>query len=225
MKKILFILLIAGLGLASVAKADNDLKKRKPYSYKPADGEKCFDENTHIINLGVGFGSGSYYNFAKVGNYSYVRTPVFSVSYEQAYKKKLGPGYLGIGAFFGFQTATYKYTYSDYYYNNYGTYYYQHHWNYMSIAARGAYHWDVLNSKRAEVYAGMLIGLRIQTYSYTSDDPDPNINNANRLSQGSVYPAFSVFAGARWYFVPRVGLYAEVGYGISYATGGFSFKF
>jgi hypothetical protein len=44
------------------------------------------------------------------------------------------------------------------------------------------------------------------------------------LNQGSVYPAIAAFAGARWYFVENIGVYGEVGSGISYATVGFSFK-
>ena len=92
------------------------------------------------------------------------------------------------------------------------------------VAARGAYHFDVLNSKNAELYVGAIVGVRIQTYHYDTNNPDPNADNY-RLSSGSVYPTYSVFAGARWYFAKKVALFGEVGYGISYLTGGFSFKF
>ena len=91
------------------------------------------------------------------------------------------------------------------------------------IAARGAYHWDVLNKKNAEIYAGGIIGIRIHSYTFSSNDPDPDYNY--RLSQGSAYTAYSLFAGARWYFADHVALFGEVGYGISYLTGGLSFKF
>ncbi len=190
----------------------------------------CFDENTHIFNLGIGFGGGEYYKGATGSAYTYARSPAISLTYEQAWKPKLGPGYLGIGAYLGYEHARYRY---DYYYNNYynngiyynGTdYYYEHNWNHIMIAARAAYHWDVLNSDKAEVYAGTTIGMRIQTYSYSSNDPSPNRNN-NRLNENSVYPAASLFIGARWYFVPKVALFGEAGYGISYLTGGISFKF
>jgi len=91
------------------------------------------------------------------------------------------------------------------------------------VAARAAYHWDVLNAKNAEVYAGVLVGLRIATYSYETNDPGRN--DPYSYANSSVYPTYSAFAGARWYFVKNFGLFAEVGYGISYATGGFSIKF
>jgi hypothetical protein len=44
-------------------KGDKDKKEEKKKSEKSnfSSGEKCFDETTHIINLGVGFGGGNYY--------------------------------------------------------------------------------------------------------------------------------------------------------------------
>lgn len=186
-------------------------------------GGKCYDESTHIINLGIGFGN-SYYKFNHYSGYESGRTPVFVLSYEQPLKNKVGPGYIGLGPYFSFQNAHERYDY-DYYYNNGNhRYYYQHNWNYFVVAAKGAYHWDVLNSEKAEVYGGTIIGVRINSYNYTSNNPDPNYRDY-ALNEGSVYPAFSVYAGARWYFVPSVALYAEVGSGISFLSGGFTFKF
>ena len=186
---------------------------------------QCYDENTHLINVGVGFGN-SYYKFVNRNGYKSGRTPVFIVSYEQPLKRKVGPGYVGVGALVSFQHAHERYTY-NYFYNgtNYTDAYYQHNWNYYVIAARGAYHWDVLNSDKAEVYAGTIIGVRINAYNYTYNNPDPNYVDRNELSEGSVYPAFSVYAGARWYFVPNVALYGEVGSGLSFVSGGLTFKF
>jgi hypothetical protein len=224
MKKILFALLITSVSFSSFADVWPYRKEEKSLLRKEA-GEKCFDENTHIINLGVGFGSPAYHSlFAGAPGYSYGRTPAFSLSYEQAFKKKLGPGYLGVGAYLGFQHEYFKYD-GSYYDKNfyYQTYYYKHTWNYYMLGARGAYHWDVLNAKNAEVYAGVVIGMRFQIHSYATNDPDNK--DPYSYTQSFIYPAFSVFAGARWYFVKNCGLFAEAGYGISYINGGFSFKF
>ena len=230
MKKIyLFILLLASVATtANAVIIDKEGKLKK--TEESSSGNGCFDENTHLINLGVGFGGGSHYKGVRGGAYTYRISPAISVNYEQAWKPKLGPGYLGIGAYIGYQRATYKYNYgySNYYYNgnfyNGTGYYYQHSWNYYMIAARSAYHWDKLNSEKAEVYGGVLIGMRIQTYSYTTNDVSPYRGNY-ALNENRVSPAYSVFAGARWFFVPNVALFAEAGFGISYITGGVSFKF
>lgn len=203
--------------------SDNKDEVKKTSKPKGESGPKCFDEKTHIINLGVGFGM-NYYSGYSGGGYAYRSSPAFSASYEQAIPKKLGPGYLGVGAYVGFQTAnsTYNYFYNKHgYYNNY---YYKNTWNNFMVAARAAYHWDVLNFKKADIYAGVLVGVRIQTYDYTTNNPDPYADNY-RLSQSSAYPSFSVFAGARWYFASKVAVFGEFGYGVSYLTGGLSFKF
>ena len=224
MKKLLFVLLISVLSFPSFADEWPLKKEKRSMLKKNEGGEKCFDENTHILNLGVGFGSRSYHSVYRGAGYSSGITPAFSLTYEQAFKKKLGPGYLGLGAYLGFQHEYYKYDYS--YYDNgfyYQTYYSNHKWNYYMVAARGAYHWDVLNSKNAEVYAGVIIGMRFQIHTYETNDPGKK--DPYTYTQSFVYPAYSAFAGARWYFAKNAGLFAEVGYGISYLTGGFSFKF
>ncbi len=187
---------------------------------KPGDQPHCFEQGTRIINLGFGFGGGNYYGRWGTG-WEYHSTPAMSLSYEQAWPKKLGPGYLGVGAYVGFKHAWARYDYSDFLGKNY---YYRHDWNHFMAAARGVYHWDVLNSKNAEVYGGVLLGIRVTTYTYRTDDSAPTVGTYKR-SDGGVSPVASLFAGARWYFVPKVALFGEVGFGVSYLTGGFSFKF
>jgi hypothetical protein len=219
MKKIILsLLLITSFSLSDVIARDVFKKEKK---LMLQDGSKAFDENSKILNTGVGLASGYYRSFRGAG-YVYKNSPAFSISYEQALPKKLGPGYLGLGAYLGYQSASSRYDKAySYYTGNY--YYYEHKWRSFLVAARGAYHFDFLNWERAEVYAGVIAGLRIQTYSYNTDSPDPN-KDIHRLNQGSVYPAIAAFAGARWYFVENIGVYGEVGSGISYATVGFSFK-
>jgi hypothetical protein len=185
---------------------------------KDDSGLKCFNENTKVLNLGAGFGTGYYRSYRGAG-YVNRTSPAINISYEQALPKKLGPGYLGLGAYLGYQSSRSRYD-KSFYSGNY--YYYEHRWKNFIVAARGAYHFDFLNSERAEVYAGVIVGLRIQTYSYDTNNPDPNAYYG--LNQGSVYPVASAFVGARWYFLPNIGVYGELGSGISYATVGFSFK-
>lgn len=221
MKKAL--LFVAALILLSAITNAKDLSK-DPLLLKKTklqDGS-CFDESTHLINVGIGFGFATYRSYGLGGGYSYGTTPLFSLSYEQGWKKKLGPGYLGVGGFASFRTSHSRY--DNYYYQN-ERYYYEHRWNYLTFAARGIYHWDVLNKKNAEVYGGMLIGLRVTTYKYSSSSSDP-YSNLNERSDGGVMPVASFIAGARWYFVPNVALFGEAvgGVGTSYVSGGVTFK-
>lgn len=204
------------IGLNSFASAENILKPASTYKLLQETGAKSFDGNTRIINVGIGIAGRSYY---RLGGNAYTSSPAFSLTYEQPWPQRIGPGYLGVGAYFGYQNARYR---NDYYYLS--NYYYEHNWNYVMVAARGVYHWDVLNSEKAEVYGGALLGLRIQTYKYATNNPNAN-GNDYRLNEGSVYPVFSAFAGARYYFAKKVAVYGEIGSGVSYLTGGLSFKF
>jgi hypothetical protein len=217
MKKAIFSFLLINIFVFGTALAKEGENKSRSF-LKDDSGAKCFDENTKVLNTGVGAGSG-YYRGYKGAGYSYRSSPAFSITYEQALPKKLGPGYLGLGAYLGYQSASSRY--NNAYYNG-SFYYYEHKWRSFFVAARGAYHLDFLNSERAEVYAGVIAGLRIQTYSYDTNNPDPYSDY--RLKEGSAYPAVAGFIGARWYFVQNIGVYAELGSGISYGTIGFSFK-
>jgi hypothetical protein len=219
MKKMYAVVLMMSCAFTSFAEKLS-IDNNDCLTLKQADGETCFDEQTHIINVGAGFGSRSYHTLYRGSSSSYLRTPAISLSYEHPFPKKLGPGFLGIGAYLGFQHEYNRYNGSNIVNSNY---YYHHTWNHYMVAARAAYHWDFLNKKNAEVYAGAIVGVRIETHSYESNDPGSN--DPYSYSQGSVYPAYTVFGGARWYFVKNIALFGEAGYGISYLTGGFSFKF
>ncbi|MFL5753899.1 MAG: hypothetical protein ACJ76F_10870 [Bacteroidia bacterium] len=207
----------------AVAGEGKDKKKAKT-TVASQSGGKCFDESTRVINLGAGLGSGNYYSAYRNHGYIYKSSPAFSFSYEQPLAKNVGPGLLGLGVYLGYQTAssTYNYYWDKNGYKDY--YYYRNRWNNFMVAARAAYHPDVLNFGKGEVYFGAMAGLRFQSYHYETNNPDPN-SDIYRLSSRSVFPTLSVFAGGRWYFTDNLGLFAELGYGISYLTGGLSFKF
>lgn len=216
-KKILFV---AGLIILSlITNAAEFDKGKKPFKGNNADG-KCFDEKTHILNVGLGFGSVGYYRAGVGGGYTYRSSPAITLTYEQAYPKKLGPGYLGVGALLGYKTASSRY--DNYYYQG-NKYYFENRWTYTMFAARAVYHWDGLNAYNAEVYGGAILGFGVSTYSYKTDGNDPDV--AIYKKSGGVYPIFGVFAGARWYFVPKIALFGEAGYGISFLNAGVSFKF
>jgi hypothetical protein len=174
---------------------------------------RSFDSDSKLLNVGIGLGGVNYYNNG--WGRSYHRSPAFSLTYEQALPDKVGPGYLGLGGYLGFQNAFYRYNYT------YNDYYYRHSWNYWLLAARAAYHLDVLNWEKGEIYFGAIIGLRIQTYHYSSNSPDKDLH---RLNDRSIYPTGSLLAGGRYYLTNKVAAFMEAGYGISFLTLGVTFK-
>jgi hypothetical protein len=154
-----------------------------------------FDESTQTLSVGMGLGSRNY-----VGNSLLV--PPIIVSYEHAILPKIGIGYFSLGAIGSFGAySTNKYSYFT-----------------TNIGARGIYHFDLLGITGASIfeqldlYAGVVAGARIVTSS------DANPPNADPFLHDA-------FAGARYFFKPNVAVSAEAGYGISWLSIGFNFKF
>jgi hypothetical protein len=212
------ILFVAALLLLSVL--TNAQNKKETNGSSSGNSGKCYDENTRIINIGIGLPR-NYYGYTRNSYAVYHNSPAFSISYEQPWKQRLGPGFLGVGALFGFQTSSYKYNYYDWGNDHY---WYKHSYKNFMLTGRATYHWDGLVFEKGEVYGGVLIGIRIQTYNFTTNSPDPDVIHYRAYNNTYVGPAFGAFAGARYYFKPKFGVYAEVGYGISFLTGGISLK-
>jgi hypothetical protein len=186
-----------------------------------SSGDKCFGAGTNVVNAGVGFWGGRYYRYGRSGAYVYRSSPALNLSFEHGLNKMVGPGYLGVGAYLGYQRSYYRY--DDYYYNN-NKYYYKHSWTYMVLAFRAAYHAEALMTENAELYFGASAGLRFQTYRFESNSSDPDLYRY-QLSDRNIHAAYSVFVGGRYYFTENIGAFAELGYGISWLTAGVSFKF
>lgn len=199
MKKIISTVLFSGV--FCFAFAGEPITEKKNQSLKLNDGGTCYDENSHIVNVGIGVASGYY---VRVGGEKYSSSPYINLSYEQPWPKKLGPGFLGVGAYFGFKTEKYVRNYNAWYGSGY---YYERRHSYYTIAGRATYHWDVLNSKKAEVYGGVLIGAHLNVYTY--EDNDPNSDYSVSINPFSPYVAG--FVGARYYFGDNLGVFAELG--------------
>jgi len=192
-------------------------------SKAPNSGAKCFDENSRLLNIGLGFGY-SYYSYPSGNGVSTRNLPTISVSYEQPWKQRLGPGFMGVGGYLALKNSSYKYDYSDFY----GSYTVKENNNNFIIASRAMYHWDGLNSEKAEVYGGFILGIRVDMsnssgeYSggYSAAYGSSNYDD----SDVSVGVAASLVAGARYYFKPKFAVYSELSYGISWLTVGLTVK-
>ncbi len=169
---------------------------------------QSFQKDTNVIGAGLGIG-GSY------GSYTYnSQTPAISMFYERGVWDGVGPGTISLGGYFGFKS--YKYHGSDFF----GTYDYK--WNYSIFGLRSAYHWNFTEDQKFDPYAGVMLGLYSlnfrSKYSYSGTPfSQPNYGGTTLTS--------SVYLGARYYISDNMGIYGEVGYGVSYLTLGAQIKF
>ncbi|WP_353129237.1 outer membrane beta-barrel protein [Parapedobacter pyrenivorans] len=87
-------------------------------------------------------------------------------------------------------------------------------YNYIILGGRGSYHFD-FGVENLDPYAGVLLG-----YNIASVSTDTNLPTAS--AGGFIWGAH---AGARYFFSPKFGAFAEVGYGIAWLNVGVALKF
>jgi hypothetical protein len=115
---------------------------------------------------------------------------------------------ISIGGYLAFTHGNY-----DYYYYNNGNVYRKGGYNAFDIGARGSFHFGKLmrlSEKRFDPYAGALLGF--------------SNRSGNQGNYDDTWVRPGIFAGARWFFSPGFGAYAEVGYAVHPLTIGLTFR-
>ncbi len=154
------------------------------------------------VNLGVGLGLGHGY----LGNAS---LPALNLSVERGIIDNIGPGTISVGGLVGYKAYRYNYPGTDY----------KATWTDIYVAARGIYHYNITENPKVDTYAGISLGLRLESWK------DTYYGNDYNNSYGGAYVHSGIFVGGRYYFTDKVGAFAEVGYDMSYLKLGLSAKF
>ncbi|GAB4019057.1 hypothetical protein GCM10028773_20920 [Spirosoma koreense] len=102
----------------------------------------------------------------------------------------------------------------DYYHYNYG--YYSGGYNFVYAGARASYHFPT-QSSNFDPYIGATLGFR-----FAGDSGGYGYYYDNYGYNSGLY--VGVHLGARCYFSPKVGAFAEVGYGVSAVKLGIAAK-
>jgi len=177
--------------------------------------EKCFNEGTSALNLGVGFGNTVTYGVYAYG-YGYAPSvaisPAFTASYEYGIKH-VGIGIIGAGLEFGFQTSHDNY--------NNGSNSYKENWTTLGFCPRATYHFDILNKGKFDIYP--IVQINVYSSSYSNNFPSNGTYVNQNTSSVFIHP--SVLAAVRYFFTPNFGVYSELGYDISIIKAGVSLKF
>jgi hypothetical protein len=166
---------------------------------------QAFQNGTFVGNLGVGFGWYSY-------GYSTTSLPALSLSVEQGVYKIKDIGVISAGGIIGFKHASYDYNWfgaTD-----------KWSWNDLIVAARSAFHMDLFHNNKIDPYAGVALGVRIESSHTTSDVLGVHQNTDHT----STLPLIAGYAGCRYYFTDKLAGFGELGYGLGYITLGLSYK-
>lgn len=150
-----------------------------------------------VKNLGLGIGLGS------IGIEGDATLPPLSVGLQMGITDEIS-----VGGIVGYTGSTYKWGFL-------GTSY---EWTYthILIGARGEYHF-LKGNKNLDAYAGLTLGYHII-----------GVTEPSGFSGGYTAAASSLFygghVGARYGFSESMGVFGELGYGISYLTVGLNIK-
>jgi hypothetical protein len=169
-----------------------------------------------MANIGVGFGA--------FGTYG-LKVPPINVAVD--YKLPIDLP-ITVGAMVTF--AMYGDTFSGYYYNNfsdYGYYNYDLNISQIGIAARGAWHFNVLEN--LDLYAGLTAGWIIQMWDRVAENKARQ-GDLDRLTIDSSAGEFTIngLIGGRYFFTDMIGAYLEAGYGytsMQFVQAGVTLKF
>jgi hypothetical protein len=157
-----------------------------------------FAKGDKVVNASIGLGSSLYRG---IGG----GIPPVGASFELGVKDELfnEKSSLGIGGYAGFTSAEQdlfgaKISYSS-----------------IIVGARGIVHYDIIS--KIDTYAGVLLGYNIASSKVTGGA----LPGVGAAAGGLVYAGF---VGARYYFTPKFGAMAELGYGIALLNVGVSLK-
>jgi len=150
-----------------------------------------------VISAGLGLGYPGLYGTGKM-------PPIF-LSFDHAIQPKIS-----IGGIVSYSTSTYDFVRDSWSYT------------YIFVGARGGYHFggDLLkDAKNVDLYGGATLGYHIVSAKFSGVD-----EKLHPYSAGGSYFGFGLYLGGRYYFTPKLGATAELGYDIGFFKIGLSYK-
>lgn len=100
-----------------------------------------------------------------------------------------------------------------------------HYWRIFLLGVRGAYHFDyLLKNSKMDLFTGAMLGNNIVIGHYYK-------TLSNNYTYAINYPSYkggviwSAFVGCRYRFNEKAGIFAELGYGVTYFSFGLNYKF
>ena len=167
-----------------------------------AEYPTAFQPGEKIVQVGLGLGVPAVYGDLAI--------PPISISFDMA--KEIEGYPISFGGIIGYTSSEDRYTS--------GTYWWEWKYSYLLIGGRAAYHLK-MDSAKIDPYGGLMIGYYIVSNTYDDNFDDWYSNNYNASSS---FMAYGFYGGARYFFNPKMAVYAELGYGFGYINLGISYK-
>ncbi len=164
-------------------------------------GQIAYQKNDQVASVMYGIGS---YVYATNADASF---PPLTAAFDMGYNENIS-----IGGLVSYTSA--KYDFSGY---GYG---YTWTWSYFILAARGAYHYDLLHNANVDTYGGIMLGYNVASFSETHTGTGFGLGGGS--ANGGVL--FGGYAGAKYFFTPKLAAQVEVGFGLALLNIGVAYK-
>jgi len=161
----------------------------------------AYQKEDRVGSLMYGIGS---YVYASNATASF---PPLTAAYDMGYNENISFGGLV------------SYTSSKYDFSGFG-YGYTWTWSYLIIAARGAYHYDLLHNDKIDTYGGLMLGYNIASFSETHTGTGFGLGGGS--ANGGIL--FGGYAGGRYFFTPNLAAQVELGFGLALLNIGIAYK-
>lgn len=167
-----------------------------------ATAQNAYNVNDKVISVGLGLGN--VYGF-----YGSTTFPPIYASFETGLPIEELKNKLTLNGSVGYAGSSDEWSWGKWSYT------------YIWIGVGGNYHF-LENNKNIDAYAGLGLGYSIVNSSYESKPGyDDYVYN---YSAGGSYFAYDIHVGAKYYFTPKLGVKAELGYGFGIFRIGLAYK-
>ena len=98
-----------------------------------------------------------------------------------------------------------------------------HYWQFLITGLKGAYHFNkLIKNDRIDLYSGIMAGYNFSKQTFTTYNP----NSRNAIISVPNYGGFiwAAFIGCRYRVTEHAGIFAELGYGVTYFNFGLNYR-
>ncbi len=177
-------------------------------------GPHAFKKGGVDWNIGLGFGYG-YGRGGFISRYS----PPLNTSLDFGVTENIS-----VGIYFAYTQAKFRWVGSDLHQGILYNYTYTYKYKFFIPGIRGAYHFgDLIGEENIDVYAGLMLGNSFLRRTYTYEDPYKTRNAYYTDSYDGGF-VLGLYAGGRYFFTDKIGVYGEFGWGVTYGNIGLTIK-
>lgn len=212
-------ILVACLLISTGLSAQNKKQNKNSGSVEKHDAlPNTFEKGQLDINIGIGLLANRYYY-----GRGWSTSPPINISIEKGITKNVS-----LGGYLAYVRSTYRISGDCVYKDNNvwlnGHYNDKHTVTYGVFGLRGAFHLaEYIQVENLDLYAGVMLGYSFAKYKWTTDNTTGRTNSYSSSGYGGMVGSF--YAGGRYRFTEKFGVYGEFGYGLAYGNIGVNFKF